>query len=1100
MNVATWLSDLGLGVYVRTFADNDVDAATLRQLTEGDLTEMGLRSVGHRRKLMEAIAKLREGPQEAPAAVELTQQSSSHLQAEHRQLTVLYCDMTVPSAQSSSEQDEELRAPIRSFHSICTRIVADYDGHVANFYGDCLLAYFGWPRAHEDDAERAVWAGLALLRAISRLSASGQPISARAGIATGDVVVGDLIRQGPAREQSAVGLTPNLGARMLGLAGAGEVVIDELTRRLLPSSFALRPLGKQTLKGLSGPVAAYAVVKEYQPDSRFDGRSGKNLAPMIGRDRELALLMERWGQAQGGEGSAALLVGEAGIGKSRLTRALLDASADQANVTILWQCSPYHLGSALWPVIQRLSRMAGLQDDDSAAGALDKLEVIAGSRGETAALYATLLGLNGTQRYGPLEMTAQMLRERTLEVLVEQLYAIAEQRALLLVVEDAHWIDPTTLELLVRCLERIDRARLFMLITSRVDNQPVLGPNQNVVQLSLNRLSRFNVQNLVTRLGGEGLTARTLSAIVAQTDGVPLYVEELTKAVLESGEMVIPASLHGSLMARLDRMPEAKEIAQIAACIGREFDQALLKAASRQTQAVDLALPKLVASEIIYQRGDRSQPRFLFKHALVQEAAYKSLLRGRQQEIHGRILEALDAGSTRTPNEILAHHAAGARQWDKALGYWRQAGLEAMGKSAYEEGKGFLERAIELLRSIPDGVDRRTLEVDLLQWYGTASLTTIGAPPAKRAYLRARQLLDEIGGEPPQRLAVHYGLFNLYTMGAEPSDALELAISTLATYEPASDAALIARRWIATAHSLLGNFASAEKLFEQVMPRLNASAGQASALPLIDQRVAAHYQYGWVRTIQGFPDQGEQLWQRAHALCTPQSQASQWVQVFFFQALRAAIVRDPITVKSAAVSMREVGTKLGVFGKITGRMYAALADVFVELAGAIECRLEPHQIARFEHALQELEAVGYGQHVPFFMGTFAIGMAASGRHHEAATLAERALRMCEETSQGWCTAELWRIRGELHLLGQGGSAASADKCFAESMRLSRLQGARLWELRTAASLARAWKDRGEQAGALNVLQPIFECYSEGFDSGDLLEARALLKSLVSTDG
>ena len=576
MNVAAWLRELGLERYVQAFEDHDVDAQTLRLLTEADLAEIGVVSVGHRRKLAGAIAAL-AGEALAPPDV-----APPRVEAEQRQLSVLYCQMAGSAASSGPRLDpEERRRMIQSFHKTCTRVVVDYDGHVANFYGDCVLAYFGWPRAHEDDAERAVRAGLALVRQIQAEDAGGA-LNARVGIATGSVVVGDLIREGPAQEQSAVGLAPNLAARVLGLAGPGQVVIDELTQRLLAPSFAVQPLGRHALKGIAQPVAAFAVSDERAVDSSFDARRGPDLAPMIGRDQELALLTERWAQAQGGEGQAVLLVGEASIGKSRITRALLDACAAQPLWRIHWQCSPYHTGSALWPVIQRLGRTAGLEVQDSAEAALDKLEALVGENKEATALYATLLGLDGTQRYGPLEMTPQMLRERTMELLVEQLIERAEQRALLLVVEDAHWIDPTTLELIERCLERIASTRVLMLITSRPDNQPSLGAHPSVTRLSLNRLSRASVQAIVARLGGESLQAQTRAAIVAQTDGVPLFVEELTKAVLETGEAAIPASLHGSLMARLDRIPEVKEVAQIAACIGREFDQALVQAVAER--------------------------------------------------------------------------------------------------------------------------------------------------------------------------------------------------------------------------------------------------------------------------------------------------------------------------------------------------------------------------------------------------------------------------------------------------------------------------------------------------------------------------------------
>ena len=586
MNIAEWLGGLGLERYAQAFEDNDIDAQTLRELTTGDLLALGVTSVGHRRKLTDAIAALGQEPMPTKAATPAVARGE---QAEQRLLTVQYCQM----AGGHERLDPELlRVRVQRFHQSCSQLVGQYDGHVANFYGDCMLAYFGWPRAHEDDAERAVRAGLAL---ISRLQ--GDAMAARVGIATGPVVVGDLIHEEPAQQQSAVGVTPNLAARLLGLANAGQVVIDELTRQLVGEGFTMQSLGRHALKGIAQPVTAHAVAGESAADSRFDARRGGDVAPMVGRDQELALLQERWAQARGGEGQSVLLVGEAGIGKSRIVRALLNASADLPHVQVRWQCSPYHADSALWPVIQRMGRAAGLSSQDSNDAALDKLEALTRQNEEALALYATMLGLDGSHRYGLPELTPRMLRERTLELLLEWLLELAEQQPLLLIVEDAHWIDPTTLELIGRCLEKVDGARMLILITSRSDNHPALAAHPSVTQLSLARLSRASVDSIVAHLGGRRLQANTLASIAALSDGVPLFVEELTKAVLETGEAVIPVSLRSSLTARLDRLPEVKEVVQIAACIGREFDQALLQAVAEQPQATAEALELLTLGE-----------------------------------------------------------------------------------------------------------------------------------------------------------------------------------------------------------------------------------------------------------------------------------------------------------------------------------------------------------------------------------------------------------------------------------------------------------------------------------------------------------------------
>ena len=672
VDVETWLYELGLQRYAAAFEAHHVDAQTLRSLNEADLVDMGVKSVGHRRKLSEAIARLR-------AAANLTSRSMpvarspAPLAAERRQLTVVYCDMVESTTLSQRLDAEDYRTLIQRFHQACLRQVALYDGWVANFIGDCVLVYFGWPCAHEDDAERAVRCGLSMVQAVRELDVpGGAALSVRVGMATGSVVVGDLIREGPAQEQSAVGVTPNLAARLQALAAPGQVVLDATTAALLCASFEVQRLGEHALKGVPEPVAVYAVIAERPADSRFDSRSGPQLAPMIGRGEELALLRQRWVQAQDGDGQALLLVGEAGIGKSRLIRAMLDACASDSHERVRWQCSPHHIGSALWPVIQYLVRCRKANGHNPNGAALDRLEALTRADHEAMALYASLLGVNGTQRFGSLEMSPRMLRERTLDVLTEQLLELAEQRPLLLVLEDAHWVDSTTLELIDRCLERIHTTRLLIVISTRPDNPPALAAHSSVTKLSLSRLNRANVQALIDRVGGDRLRPHTSSSIATRADGVPLFVEELAKAALETGEATIPASLHGTLIARLDRFPEAREVAQTAACIGREFDVSLLQMAAEQPEAVAPALDKLLAAELIYRCCGSAT--FAFKHALVQQAACESLLRARRQRLHARILKVLQVNRPGTSAEVLAHHAAAAGLCASASDHSQRAG------------------------------------------------------------------------------------------------------------------------------------------------------------------------------------------------------------------------------------------------------------------------------------------------------------------------------------------------------------------------------------------------------------------------------------------
>ncbi len=1077
MDIAAWLRELGLEQYIQAFADNDIDACTLRMLTESDLAAIGVVSIGHKRKLAAAIAALRDGPAEPSRDAA----PSADVDAEHRQLSVLYCDMVGSTPLSQQLDPEEYRDVIRSFHQSCMRTVVEYDGWVANFIGDCVLAYFGWPRAHEDDPERAVRTGLALVQAVA-----GSGVQVRVGIATGSVVVGDLIREGPAQEQSAVGVTPNMGARLQALAAPGQVVIDELTRRLAPA-FAVQPLPPQALKGIAEPVTAYAVSAERATDSRFDARKGHELTPMVGRDQELALLTERWARARDGEGMAVLLVGEAGIGKSRLTRALLDACAAQAHC-VRWQCSPYHTGSALWPVVQRLSRAAGLQTEDSTETALDKLEAAVGER-EASAVYATMLGLNGAQRYGPLQMTPQMLRERTLEVLVEQLFEMAEDRPLLLVLEDAHWIDPTTVELIERCLERIERARALIVITSRSDHQPALAAHPSVTRLSLNRLSRTIVEAIVARLAGGSLKPQTLAMIVAQTDGVPLFVEELTKAVVETGEAAIPASLHGSLMARLDRLSEVKEVAQIAACIGREFDLALLQAVSEQPDTVGPAIAKLIAAELVFQRGNRAKPRFTFKHALVQEAVRKSLLHKRREAIHARILGVLEAERPDTPREILAHHAAAATLTQQAIVHWHEAGKAAQAKSAHMEAASFLESAVELIHTQPAGEDMQAVELDLLLRLGQCRM--VGSQASREVFHRANELLKVSPRNQAGRLPVRYGLWNWYYVHAELRQALALGMEAMAAEEVdgTAESLLISQRMVATTYAYLGELAKAQALYEKALPLVDSTQCRKMGGQFIaDPSILTLCQYSVMRCMQGHVSHSRDLAERARTLCMPQMPALQRAYLHLLSASRAFLERDQAALRVELVQLIDVVARHRL------PSFEGYIDSFSTWAMAASARPGEKDLAHCLSGIGKLEASGQRLFLPFFMARLANDLSVCDRHEEAMQMIDRAWTLCEETSQGCCDAEIWRVRGELHLRAPQRDPSRAAHCFAKALELARFRGTKLWELRAAVSLARLRAGQRQPADALHVLIPVYQWFGD-FETVDLAETRALLSEL-----
>ena len=663
--------------------------------------------------------------------------------AERRHLTIMFVDLVGSMELSRQLDPEQTRDLLLAYQKAVAKEAARFEGHVANVMGDGVLVYFGWPHAHEDDAERATWASLAVRASVGALCRpEGNPLAARIGIASGLVVVGE----GMGHDAAVVGETPNLASRLRALARPGQIVIAESTRRLLGDIFELADLGTKSARGVREPVRAFAVIGERPIESRFDARRGPEPLPMVGRDQELALLLERWALARAGEGQGVLLVGEAGIGKSRIGRALLDAVAPEPHTRIRYQCSPYHADSALWPVVQQLTRAAGLVGGEPLDAGLDKLEELLGQadRTESAPLIASLIGLDGAARYGEMDLTPQAQRAYTLRALIEQLLGLAARQPVLVILEDVHWIDPTTLELMEQCLDRIAAARVLILLTSRPDQQPALAAHPHVTRLTLNRLGRGGVEAIVGRLGGDHLPVETIDTIIARADGVPLFVEELTKAVLETGETTIPASLHDSLMARLDRIPEEiKEVAQIAACIGREFDYLLLTAVvDRAEPNLQSALDRLAATELVFRRGIPPEASYSFKHALVQDTAYASLLRRRRHELHARIGEVLEQ---RFPNrveaepELLARHFTEAGRGREAVAYWHKAGERAAQRSANLEAVSHLRRGLEVVATVADETWRARTELELQLALGTPLIAIQGytADDTVRAFARA---------------------------------------------------------------------------------------------------------------------------------------------------------------------------------------------------------------------------------------------------------------------------------------------------------------------------------------------------------------------------
>lgn len=730
MDIAAWLRRLGLEQYQQAFCDNAIDGEVLPDLTDADLQQLGI-LLGHRKRLLRAIAQL--GPptdRSNPSTVEIKiQPGASERVAERRQLTVMFVDLVGSTALASRLDPEDLREIIGAYHRCAADTIARFDGFVAKYMGDGVLAYFGYPQAHENDAEQAVRAGLALIDSVRRLQQS-EPLRVRVGLATGLVVVGDLITSGEGQERGVVGETPNLAARLQSLAEPDAVVIAPQTRQILGDLFEYRDLGDLEVKGFPEPIHPYQVARESAVESRFEALHGAMPTPLVGREEEVDLLQRHWHRAKSGEGRVVLFSGEPGIGKSRLTVALQERIQNEPHTRLRYFCSPHRQDSALHPIIAQLERAAGLERDDPPERKLDKLaDLLAPASPEDVALLAELLSLPTEGRFPPLQLTPQRKKEKVFDALLRQLEDLPRRGPVLMLFEDVHWIDPSSRELLDLIIERVPRLPVLLLLTFRPEFQPPWTGQAHVTVLVLNRLDHREGAALVQRVVGTGeLPSDIVAEIIERTDGVPLFVEELTKAVLESGNartllstaaataLNVPATLHASLMARLDRLGSAvKEVAQVGSVLGREFSHELLVAvAQRNAAELNGALDQLVGAGLVFCRGTRPQATYLFKHALVQDAAYGTLLRAKRQELHKRVADVWEEKWTEIAQaqpELLAHHLQEAGDWAGAVDHWQKAGVAAVARAAIREAISHFASAIDCSRRVGDvsgGAERVT--------------------------------------------------------------------------------------------------------------------------------------------------------------------------------------------------------------------------------------------------------------------------------------------------------------------------------------------------------------------------------------------------------
>jgi class 3 adenylate cyclase len=1109
--VGDWLKELGMAQYAQAFADNDIDFAVLRHLTDQHLKDLGV-SLGHRLKMLQSIRDLGEGS--AAVAAPMATEPAWRDEAERRQLTVMFCDLVGSTALSAKLDPEDMRFVIGAYHKCVAETVARFDGFVAKYMGDGVLIYFGYPQAHEDDAERAVRAGLALIEAVGKLPIQ-EPLQARIGVATGLVVVGDLIGSGEAQERGVVGETPNLAARLQGVAAPNTVVIAEGTRRLLGNFFELQDIGARDLKGIAGPVRAWAALRARSVESRFEALRTSGLTALVGREEESELLLRRWSRAKTREGQVVLITGEAGIGKSRITAALLERLTGEPHTRLRYFCSPQHSDSAFYPLIGQMERTAGLAHDDPPQTRLDKLDAVLAQTStsiQDAGLFAEMLSLPNDGRYPALDFTPEQRRQRTLEALATQLATLARQNPVLMIFEDVHWIDPTSLEALGRIVDRIKALPTLLIVTFRPEfNAPWVGQS-NVTSLTLNRLGERDAAAIIAHfVGNKGLLAADVIAeIVERTDGIPLFVEEMTKAVLEAeseGEvrrtvtavpppaLAVPPSLHASLMARLDRLGPAKEVAQIGAAIGREFSHALLAAVVGKPEGeLRSGLDRLIDAGLLFQQGVPPHSTFRFKHALIQDAAYGTLLREARRDLHARIAKTLKehfAHIRDTQPEILAHHYFEAGSADGAIEWWSKAGDRAMRGSAYDEASTHLEKAIALAETRFDNPAQRLLRLRLQTMHGNALLHARGqtAKGTAASFTRARELAAEVE-DLTERASAYYGLWGVAYAGADLTLMREVAETFLvdATRWPESPETGFAYRLVASTRWFEGNYVDSRVHFERAVAVYDwARESNRVSHFSYDPGVVIMSNYALTLWPLGDIGRATHSVERALSLAMQSGDVPTIAVAHNYFCLFEAIRRNPDRAEPHAEATFEIGRKHGLPNSL------AFGKFFV---GWSRWRAgNPDGEARMREGNALIRGLKFRLFEPLISAVLAEVQAEAGHLEEGLATLDAQLAEIADTGQRWYEAEVNRMRGELLLNLQPPDVAAAEVAFMRAAEVARSQQTRIFELRAALSLAKLYRATGRNSGMRELLVAAVACFTEGPELPEVAEVNRLLASL-----
>ncbi len=1112
-SVRAWLESIGLAQYAELFEQQAIDFDLLCELTEADLQKLGIAMLGHRLRLVKAITVLSGKPSARQDAFnDHAARMSIPAAPERRQLTVMFCDLVGSTALSRRLDPEDLRLLMQSYQEVCRKVVDRYEGHVAQYLGDGLMVYFGWPRAHEDEAQRAVCAALDIVDEIKRLQAP-EPLHVRIGIGTGPVVIGETGWGDAAVPRTAVGETPNVVARMQTLAGPDQVVIASSTQRLAAGSFVYQDLGEHTLSGIGEPLRVWRVVGESRARDRFSAAHGPVLSPLIGRETEMTMLRNKWAQAREGEGQAVLLYGQPGMGKSRITKDLCESVAKEPHWLMRYQCSQYYTNSAFYCVLANLQRTARFERTDSDETKVSKLEAtlapVGALRERLAPLYAALLSLS-VDRFAPLVMSPQKQKQETMEAMVESVLVLSRSKPVLCIFEDLHWVDPSTLDLINAVIDRTRESRVLLVMTSRPEFASPWVGHAHVTAHSLNRLSRRHSRLLVSDLSKEyGLPDQLINDIVAKTDGVPLFLEEVTKNVLHSDRqekqtgrdaipqrLEIPVTLRDSLTARLDELSGAKKIAQIGAVIGRQFRYDLVRDLSDMPVAeLSHALDAVVASGLVWQRGEQPNSTYTFKHALIQDAAYESLLKSDRRTFHRLAGEALLAHfpelSESEPEAIARHYSAGG-VLDKAAQLWLKAGQRAWQRSNSTEAIAHLNAGIETAKRIGDVQTREALELRLQSALGVVYFAALSyaAPQAQAAFMRANELCARVQ-EVELKAPVLYGIGAFQTMKGDIRAGHAAFEKLIAEARSAQQP-----RLLLYTHSTLtwsnynrGQYATAIEHARETRALYEAGPYVGARLSAADPKIIGECFRAASLWSLGFPDQAratsEALMRHARELNEPYSLA-------YTLNFAGLVVPDLRGEYALVLERADEGSQLA----------RDLGYPFLEAFGTLwkawaigQCGDIAEALTLFDNALEKCQALGVQYHYGQLLARRARLLLAGGHMEAAQAGALEALATIARSGERSIEADAYQAQGDVFRGGGRALERQAEAYYLKALDAARSQSAKSWELRAAIALASLWREQNQLDKARELLAPVYGWFTEGKETADLRQAAALLSEL-----